>query len=116
MRKLLYTLIGFAFIFTSCDKQRNPVDKEISGCAMQMKELFNDEIKCSQEPYMEVNIYMGTYKNENVYFLNTICPTCNTLPPIYGYNCKKEKIFFSSFDEVEYIKQIYNGCTKQFIE
>ena len=66
MRKLLYTLIGFAFIFTSCDKQRNPVDKEISGCAMQMKELFNDEIKCNPSKAIELGCGAG---NDTVYLI-----------------------------------------------
>ncbi len=109
MKKILVILI-IAFAFSSCEKAH----KDASECAIRMKQLFDNELKCTEKNVMEVNLYSGKYKNQVVYFLNIMCPACLAMPPSYGYNCSNEKILFDDFKNVTAIKEVYNSCTKEY--
>lgn len=112
--KKLFILIVLASLFSGCDKddqQKNPSD-----CAARIKELYNEELKCTEENVMEINLYRGIYKGEAVYFSMIMCPACNTVPPAFGYTCEQKKVAFDDFREVEDIKEVYNSCSKQFME
>lgn len=98
----------------SCTKDEAPINT--SECAVRMKKLYESELKCTKQDVMEVNLYAGVYKNERVYFTRIMCPSCNTLPPSSGYTCGNKKVDFDDFGEVSDIKQVYNSCTKEFME
>ncbi|MGH2624567.1 MAG: hypothetical protein ACRDE7_12930, partial [Sphingobacterium sp.] len=113
MRKLCVLFAAVA-LFLSCKKESNPVGTSI--CASQMKEKFNSELKCIKKNWHQVNLYSGTYKKKQVYFSYTMCINCGTVPPKFGYTCDDEKIDFENFDDVENVKEVYNSCTKEFID
>lgn len=113
--KRLCVLLMFITLFFSCKKEREQ-QEDVSDCALQMKEFFKDELKCTEQHQMEVNLYIGSYKNRQVYFTMTMCPSCNTLPPTHGYNCENKKVDFDDFRDVKNIKVIYNSCTEKFTE
>lgn len=113
MRRL-YVLFIAVTLFYSCEKERE--QREPSACALQMKERFKEDLKCTEKLTKEVNLYMGMYENEKVYFTRIMCPSCNTIPPAYGYTCENKKVDFDDFRNVENIKEIYNSCTQEFKE
>ena len=113
MRKLC-VLFATIWLLISCQKENNQVDT--STCESQMVERFSKELKCFNKGTMEVNLYRGLYKNKQVYFPMTMCINCGTLPPEFGYTCENEKITFENFEEVKNTKQVYNSCTKEFID
>lgn len=99
-------------LFYSCEKERD--QKNLSACVLQMKERFKDDLKCYEKNAREVNLYKGLYKNEEVYFTMVMCPSCNVVPPAYGYTCENKKVTFDDFRNVENIKEVYNSCTQKF--
>lgn len=111
MRKLYVLFIAVTLLY-SCQKDREQVDP--TSCEWRMKEKFKEELKCTEQGVMEVNLFRGVYKNEQVYFTLTMCINCNTLPPTYGYTCEDKKVTFDDFGNVEDIKEIYNSCTQEF--
>ena len=113
MRKLC-VLLAAVTLLLSCKKESNPEGGSI--CASKMKEKFNSELKCITKNSHAVNLYSGTYKEKLVYFSNTMCINCGTVPPEFGYTCDDEKINFENFDDVENVKVVYNSCTKEFID
>ena len=98
--------------FSSCEKDQT----DASECVIRMKQLFDNELKCTEKNAMEVNLYSGKYQNKIVYFLNIMCPACSSMPPSYGYSCSNEKILFDNFQNVTDIKQVYNSCTKKYLK
>ncbi|MDR2284381.1 MAG: hypothetical protein LBE37_14275 [Sphingobacterium sp.] len=113
MRKIIILLLAVASIL-GCKKSEEKVDT--SECITEMVTRFEKELKCTKQGLMETNLYRGTYKNKQVYFTNTMCPACNTIPPQYGYDCSGKKIDFRDFKDVSGIKEVYNSCTKKVIE
>ncbi|WP_276363244.1 hypothetical protein [Daejeonella sp. H1SJ63] len=111
MKKILVVFM-IAFSLSSCEKDQT----DASECAIRMKQLFDNELKCTEENAMEVNLYSGKYQNKIVYFPNVMCPVCLGIPPSYGYSCSNEKISFDNFQNVTDIKQVYNSCTKKYLE
>lgn len=81
-----------------------------------MKERFKDDLKCTERGVMEMHLFVGTYKNKQVYFTKIMCPACNTVPPQYGYTCDNKKIDFDDFENVKDRKIVYNSCTDTFTE
>lgn len=110
--KRLSVLFLILTLFYSCEKER----KQPTACALQMKERFKEDLKCTERHTMEVNLYTGSYKNEQVYFTRVMCPNCNTIPPAYGYTCENKKVDFDNFSNVKNIRQIYNSCTREFTD
>jgi len=108
---VLFMAITLLYSCEKDDKQKDPSD-----CKVQMKEKFKKDLKCTENPTSEVNLYMGLYENKQVYFTDIICMSCGTMPPAYGYTCENEKVEFDDFRNVENVKEIYNGCTQEFIE
>ncbi|MFD2555502.1 hypothetical protein [Sphingobacterium tabacisoli] len=113
MRKIIILLIAVTFVL-GCKKSEETVD--IPECIGEMVKRYEKELKCTKQGSMETNLYRGIYKNQQVYFANTMCINCNVMPPKYGYDCSGKKIDFSSFQDVRDIKQVYNSCTKKIIE
>lgn len=111
MRRL-YVLFMAVALFYSCEKETKQRDP--SACELQMKERFNEELKCTEKYTREVNLYMGVYENEQVYFTRIMCANCGVVPPAYGYTCENKKVNFDDFRKVENIKEIYNSCTQEF--
>jgi hypothetical protein len=97
----------------ACKKENN--QKDVSTCALQMKEFFKDELRCTKQDWMEVNLYSGIYNGERIYFTMIMCINCGVVSPTYGYNCKQEKVSFQSLSKVEAIEEVYNSCTEKFI-
>ena len=113
MKKVLLSIIILgSVLIIGCKKGKD--ETNVSECALFMKKKFDKELICSQKGKMESNLYVGTYKNQEVYFVNTMCPACNTLPPQFGYTCGDKKVDFDDFSKVENIKQVYNSCTQEF--
>jgi len=112
--KRLCTILVVATLLFGCKKENE--QKEVSLCALQMKEQFKEQLKCSKQGFMEENLYSGLYKGNLVYFTMTMCPSCNTLPPAFGYTCSNKKVDFDDFSKVSNIQQVYNSCTKRFTE
>ncbi|NGF58114.1 hypothetical protein G5B00_16480 [Parapedobacter sp. SGR-10] len=113
MKRLCTLLVAVALLF-GCKKENE--QKEVSACALQIKEFFKEELKCTEQHSMEINLYAGMYKGMLVYFTMTMCPNCNTVPPSFGYTCANKKIDFDDFTKVSDIQQVYNSCTKRFTE
>jgi len=111
MKKIL-VILTIVVSLSSCEKDYT----DASECAIRMKQLFDNELKCTAQNAMEVNLYSGRYQNKIVYFLNIMCPACSSIPPSYGYTCSNEKILFDNFQNVTDIKQVYNSCTKKYLE
>lgn len=112
MRKLLI-LFALTAVLNSCDKDDRQT--EAAECVVRMKELYEEELKCTQEDFMEVNLYKGVYEGEVVYFPMIMCPHCSVLPPADGYTCDGKKVVFEDFREVGDIKQVYNSCSKSYV-
>lgn len=113
MKKTIILAIAMTILF-GCNKSEEKIN--LSGCIEEMVKRYEKELKCTKPGEMETNLYRGIYKNQIVYFPDTMCPACSTVPPQYGYDCSGKKITFESFQEVSEIKQIYNSCTKQVTE
>ena len=113
MKRLLIFSFGLLFTIFSCKKDG---DANVgSECAMKLKSHFKDELRCSKKGEMESNLYAGEYKGKTVYFVDTMCPLCNTVPPAFGFTCNLEKIIFEDFAELKNREEVYNSCTKKFI-
>ncbi len=113
MRTLTFILI--LFLFSNCSKNKELTTD--NPCHQAMKDRFDSELKCTEKDKMEVNLYSGKYKENDPYFPMTMCPSCNTIPPQFGYTCAGQKINISDFNtKVTDIKQIYNSCTKKFVD
>lgn len=110
--KRIYLLFVAVTLFCGCEKERK--QENASACDLQMKERFKEDLKCTKKNSMEVNLYMGLYENEKVYFTLTMCPNCGIMPPSYGYTCDNIKVDFDDFSNVENIQEVYNSCTKEF--
>lgn len=113
MRTLTFILI--LFLFSNCSKNKELTTD--NPCHQAMKDRFDSELKCTEKDKMEVNLYSGKYEGNDLYFPMTMCPSCNTIPPQFGYTCAGQKINISDFNtKVTDIKQIYNSCTKKFVD
>lgn len=112
MKKLLILFV-LTSLLNGCKKD---TQINVSECAIYMKGLYEKELKCTTENFMEVNLYKGIYKSEVVYFSMIMCAICNITPPAYGYTCDNKKVVFNDFREVEDIKQVYNSCSKRYVE
>lgn len=113
MRILLLFLTSI--FLTNCSKSKENTTP--IPCHQEMKAKFEKELKCTEKGVMEVNLYSGYYNGENIYFVMTMCPACNTIPPQFGYSCDGRKITISDFNtKVSETKEIYNSCTKRFAE
>lgn len=113
MRKIIILLVAVASVL-GCKKSEEKVD--IPGCIGEMVKRYENELKCTKQGSWETNLYRGTYKNQQVYFANTMCINCGVMPPKHGYDCSGKKIEFSDFRDVSDIKEVYNSCTKKVIE
>lgn len=111
--KKLSVFIFIAALLLSCKKEEKI---NISGCAVEMKQKFDNELKCTKENQMATNLYIGIYKGNTVYFPMLMCPACNSIPPAFGYTCTNKKIPFEKFNDVTEIKIVYDSCTKKFSE
>lgn len=99
----------------SCDKEKDQLN--VSECALQMKQFYEEELVCTAAGSMEVNLYSGVYEGETLYFPMIMCPSCNTIPPSFGYTCDKTKVSIDDFaTNVSHLKQVYNSCSGQFTE
>jgi len=114
LTKKLIFLVTLTSFLISCQPSKKPVT--VSDCVVQVQKLYDKELKCTTKGAMEVNLYSGRYQNDTVYFAMIMCPNCDSTPPAYGYTCTQEKVTFSDFRDVSQIRQVYNSCTKQFIE
>ena len=113
MKKIITLLLAVTFIL-GCKKSEKIVD--IPGCVGEMVKRYDNELKCTKQGSWETNLYRGTYKNQQVYFANTMCINCGVMPPKYGYDCSGKKIEFSDFKDVSGTKEVDNSCTKKLIE
>lgn len=115
MKKLMVSFVVFSSLFhLACEKDGN--NKNISACALSMKQKFEKELKCSEKGTMESNLYVGIYNNQKVYFVDIMCPSCSTAAPQFGYTCDDKKVMFEDFSKMKDVKQVYNSCTKEFME
>ncbi|MEH6305650.1 hypothetical protein RYH73_08345 [Olivibacter sp. CPCC 100613] len=112
--KKLFILLLLTSLLYAC--KEDDIRVNAPECVIRIKKLYDESLKCTKEDAMEVNLYKGTYRNEIVYFPMTMCPHCSTVPPADGYTCDNKKIVFDDFSEVEDIKQVYNSCSKSYIE
>lgn len=111
MRDIILSLVLLTFL--GCKKD----EVSENSCHQAMKERFENELKCTEKDKMQVNLYSGIYEGKTIYFVNTMCPACNTIPPQFGYTCEGQKITISDFNtKVTQTKQVYNSCTKKFID
>ena len=124
----LCLLLMAASLFYGCEKESSqPVQSpdeavteeksEEQAEAMtlaQMKQKFENDLLCFEKKVIEINLYTGLYKNEQVYFTMIMCPACNTAPPAFGYTLHNKKVKFDNFQDVTDIKEVYNSCTKTF--
>lgn len=101
-------------ILQSCNQSEEKIS--IPGCIGDMIQRYEKELKCTKQGSWETNLYRGTYKNQQVYYANTMCINCGVMPPQYGYDCSGKKIEFTSFQEVSNEKQVYNSCTQKITE
>lgn len=110
--KTLFLLLPI-LVFFSCEKDNG--SKDATPCEIKMKSHFKDKLKCSKKGEMEVNLYSGEYEGKTVYFTDTMCIACLTIAPKEGYTCDMEKIEFKDFQDVKEIKQVYNSCSKSYV-
>ena len=112
--RILFILITLA-LSLSCEKSTEITTKAL--CHQEMKTRFEKELTCTEKGVMENNLYSGLYNGKSLYFVMSMCPACNTTPPQFGYSCDGTKITISDFNtNVTEIKEIYNSCTKRFLE
>lgn len=109
---LLICLLGGILVNCKKGEELNPTE-----CLIEIHKLFKDQIGCESRENidMSVHIFQGTYEGQEIYFTLLVCPNCNTLPPEWGYNCKKEKVEIKNFLDVKNMKKIYDSCTGKFI-
>lgn len=112
--KILLALVLVVALFSGCEK-----DSDSSPCAREMRSFFENDLKCDTGDDYEysANLAKGEYKGATVYFVSsTVCMNCLTAFPTHGYTCEKEKIEFDDFREVKNIKQVFDSCSKQYLE
>jgi len=84
-----------------------------------MKNHFKNNLSCSEKKNLThaSHLFKGTYKEKTVYYTVIVCPTCNTMPPQFGYTCDMEKVEFKNFNEnMKDHTKVYDSCTKKFSE
>ncbi|MEJ5055473.1 hypothetical protein [Sphingobacterium sp. MYb382] len=108
--KRFHLLLLAALCLTGCNENKNST----KNCAIELKEFLKDELKCSKAGEMQVNLFVGNYEGQQVYFTMLVCPACDAQSPSYGYTCAKTKIPFRNFDDVKYRKLVYNSCEDTF--
>jgi len=112
--RLFPVVILTALTLFSCKKEKSENQDE-SGCALRVKEIVKEELKCTTKESMEVNLYSGIYQNKTIYFTDVMCPNCGVLPPSIGYTCDGTKVSINDFaNKVTQIKEVYNSCTQKF--
>jgi len=112
--RLSLTLILLVALFSGCKK-----DSDSSPCAREMRSFFEDDLKCDTGGDYEytANLAKGEYKGATVYFISaTVCMDCLVASPTHGYTCEKEKIEFDDFRDVKNIKQVFDSCSKQYLD
>lgn len=114
--KLISAVLLTFFILTGCEKA-NVENSNPSACLLKMKDLFKEELKCTEKGVMESNLHTGTYEDKTIYFVDIMCPACNTVPPQFGYTCNGTKITITNFStNVSNVKEVYNSCTLKSTE
>lgn len=108
--RILTTLLAISMLL-GCKKE----ESSINACHQQMKVKFEQDLKCTEKDKMEVNLYSGVYEGKTIYFVDTMCPACITVPPQFGYTCDGQKVNISDFNnKITERKEVYNSCTKSF--
>lgn len=95
----------------ACNENKKQQQKD---CVVELKELLKDELTCTKAEEMQVNLFVGSYKGEEVYFPMLVCPACDAQAPSYGYTCAKTKVSFEKFEDVKDVKLVYNSCDSTF--
>ncbi len=116
MNKIYWILITTSLLLFACSKSEPiPVlpDENVEAF---MRDYFKNELKCTTPSMMQTNLFQGIYEGQTVYYVDIVCPACNTLPPKSGYTYKLEEIVFSDFRNVTDHKMVYDSCTKKFAD
>ncbi len=80
----------------ACSKSNNKVEQD---CDAQMTERFKDQITCTEIPATGPCYYLGKgmYKGAEIYFIDIVCVSCDTMAPQEGYDCAGRKIVIEDF-------------------
>ncbi|PVD49856.1 hypothetical protein DC498_23140 [Terrimonas sp.] len=102
----------FATLAFSCSKEKRAIT-----CEDKMIEKLGAQVNCSVKRELERMdnvLAKGSYKGRIIYFMFTVCPSCNTVPPQEGYVCGKddniEKIVIDDFLNNISNVTIVKGC------
>lgn len=106
MRFPVILLLCFSLLI-GCSKsgKHQPV-----SCDEQMIKKFEDQLSCSGYPGMYTVLVRGEYQGRAVYFVETACVACNTVPPSKGTRCDDTEVTFGSRDHLKQVT-IVKGCT-----
>lgn len=93
MKTTQYLLIVIALYLVGCAE--NDIPKFCNVSSIADLEWLNTELETNgytgPSGIMDVFVYKALYQNEEVIFISTCCPACNTLPPIVK-KCNGEQL------------------------
>ncbi|MCC6289566.1 MAG: hypothetical protein IT249_16930 [Chitinophagaceae bacterium] len=99
--RVIFAVLVFAALAYSCSKE----EKKAVTCEDKMIEKLGAQVSCSVKrgpEQTDLVLAKGGYKGSTIYFMFTLCPFCNTVPPQEGYVCGKddniEKIAIDDFN------------------
>ncbi|MCF3110219.1 hypothetical protein LL912_15655 [Niabella sp. CC-SYL272] len=75
-----------------------------------MIKKFEDQLSCNGYPGMYRVLMRGMYQGQAVYFLGTVCISCNTVPPSKGIRCDNTEVTFGSVDHLKDVTEV-KGCS-----
>ncbi|MBN8788651.1 MAG: hypothetical protein J0I84_16295 [Terrimonas sp.] len=110
--RIVFAVVTFATLAFSCTKEKKAIT-----CEDKMIEKLGAQVSCSVKrglERMDLVLAKGNYKEGIIYFMFTVCPSCNTVPPQEGYVCGKdddiEKITIDDFLNNVSNLTIVKGC------
>lgn len=105
MRSLAILLLCISSL-AGCSKsgKEQPVN-----CDERMIKKFEAQLSCDGYPGMYTVLMRGEYEGRAVYFAETACIACNTVPPSKGTRCDDTEVTFGSRDRLQHVT-IVKGC------
>lgn len=106
MKREFYTIFGvLVFTFLACKKESSH-RKDCDEYAIKKIETQGFEQVKGNLPENYSDLMKGEFNEDVVYFMNTVCITCNTMPVKTGFNCDGSNVEFGQVSKLTNVKKV----------